>query len=396
MNHSRVAGIQPHMPDTNPQAAFLNLLASTYARYGVEIQAFPPTGMRLPLPPNDQGRDSFDIDYADTVAQVLQYPEEQHPEFAEQIVFGMMRQLRSRGIAFGTHYPPLSTDLSRLAMLAAVGSRGLKAQFDFPDSLLLTLPDGGTIRKDVGGLLPLLEGLDEEHAVEKAVEFAAALENQVSDTGTPVTPEGRLRTRLYPESSFPEGVLAQIVARPLVPGVAEVVVLDLPDTIRPLNPGDLEKLGLSAEQAFDRAIEGALSEPVEVARMDALGIPIVHIGSDNGFYVGSHLHVLARHLGEARYGALVVFPSPPVVMAHVLGESDNPLGAMSTLQDLAARFTADTDKPISDKLYWWRPESAAGGRPRLVEVRVELDEQTQRAGVYSEDEDFIPLLRSLN
>ncbi|MEU3310006.1 hypothetical protein ACWGSK_18325 [Nocardiopsis sp. NPDC055551] len=395
MNHDRGAGIQPGMPDSNPQAAFLNLLASTYARYGVEIQALPPTGMRLPLPPNDQGRDSLDIDYADTAAQVLQQPEDQHPEFAEQIVFGMMRQLRSRGIAFGTHYPPLSTDLARQVMLAALRSGGLNAHFDFPDSLLLTLPDGGTLRKDVGGLLPLLEGLDEEHALEKAVEFAAALANQVSEVQTPVSPE-RLRTRLYAESSFPEGVLAKMVARPMATGVAEVVVLDLPDTIRPLTPGDLEGLGLGVEQAFDRAVEGSLSEPVEVSRMDAGGTSIVHIGSENGFYAASHLHVLARHLGEARYGALVVFPSPPVLMAHVLGASANPIGAMSTLQELAARFAADAGKPISDKLYWWRPESAAGGRPRLAEVRIELDEQTQRAGVYSEDEDFLPLLRSLN
>lgn len=395
MNHGHGPGIGPGMPDSNPQAAFLNLLASTYARYGVEIQALPPTGMRLPLPPNDQGRDSLDIDYADTAAQVLQHPEDQHPEFAEQIVFGMMRQLRSRGIAFGTHYPPLSTDLARQAMLAALRSRGLNARFDFPGSLLLTLSDGGTLRKDVGGLLPLLEGLNEEHALEKAVEFAAALENQVLEVQSPVSPE-RLRTRLYAESSFPEGVLAKMVARPMATGVAEVVVLDLPDTIRPLNPGDLERLGLNAEQAFDRAVEGSLGEPFEVSRMDAGGTPIVHIGGEGGFYVGSHLHDLARHLGEARYGALVVFPSPPVLMAHVLGESDDPVGAMSTLQELAARFAAGTDKPISDKMYWWRPESAVGGRPRLVEVRIELDEQTRRAGVYSEDDDFLALLRSLN
>lgn len=382
------------MTHHNPQAAFLNLLASTYAEYGVRIQALPPTGMRFPLPENDYGRDSFDVDYADVANDMTTVPAEDHPEYAEQVVFGMLRQMRSRGVRFGTHYPPLSTDRPRQILLAALSARGIKAHFDFPDIVLLPQPDGNTFRKDVGDFLSSLEGREEGAVLETAVEFVTALERQLSDMRSPVIPEGKLRTRLYPVSGFPENVSARLVTRPMATGVMEVVVLDLPDTIRPLNQGELEKLGMTAEQAFDRAVEGSLSEPVEVSRMDALGTPIVHIGSESGFYVGSRLHVLAHHLGEARHGALVVFPSPPVVMAHVLGEG-NPLGAMKTLQELAERFVADTTKPISDKLYWWRPESAAGGRPRLAEVRVEFDEQTQKVSLYTEDDDFGPLLRSL-
>ena len=390
------------MSHTNPQAAFLNLLASTYARYGVEIQALPPTGMRIPLPENDYGRDAFDVDYAEVVDDMMAVPEKDHPEYAEQVVFGVLRQMRSRGIALGTHYPPLSTDLPRQALLAALNARGWTARFEFPDVLLLTPTDQSTFRKDVGGLVSSLEGAEEDVVLEKALEFVMALENQLADMRSPVTSEGgpggsegRLRSRLYPESAFPEGVLARLVARPMASGVAEVVVLDLPDTIRPLNQTELEGLGLTAEQAFARAVEGSLNEPVDVSRMDALGTPIVHIGSGDGFYVGSQLHALARHLGEAPHGALVVFPSPPVVMAHVLGESDNPLGAMKTLQELAERFTADTDKPISDKLFWWRPESATGGRPRLAEVGVAFDEQSQKISLYTEDQEFGPLLQSL-
>lgn len=382
------------MPHTNPRAAFLNLLASTYAEHGVEIQALPPTGMRFPLPENEYGRDVFDVDYAGIVDDMMAIPEEDHPEYAEQIVFGMLRQMRSRGIALGTHYPPLSTDLPRQALLAALGVRGWAARFDLPDVLRLTLSDGSTFKKDVGGFLSSLEGMEEDPVLERAVEFVVALENQLSDMRSPVTSEGRLRTRLYPESGFPEAVSARLVARPMASGVVEVVVLDFPDTIRPLNRGELEKLGLTAEQAFQRAVEGSLGEPVDVSHMDVLETPIVHIGSEDGFYVGAQLHVLTRHLGEAPHGALVVFPSPPVVMAHVLKQG-NPLGAMKTLKELAERFTSDTGKPISDKLFWWRPESATGGRPLLAEVRVEFDEQTQKISLYTEDDDFGPLLQSL-
>ncbi|WP_017578847.1 hypothetical protein [Nocardiopsis valliformis] len=129
--------------------------------------------------------------------------------------------------------------------------------------------------------------------------------------------------------------------------------------------------------------------------MDLRGAEIVHIGLGGGFYVGSQLYALDRHLGEAPHGALVVFPSPPVVMAHVLGQSEQPVIAMNTLQEVASRYTADTDKPITDKLFWWRPESVRDGRPRLVEVQVEFDQESGRVGVYTEDEDFITVMKSL-
>ncbi|WP_017588199.1 hypothetical protein [Nocardiopsis ganjiahuensis] len=374
---------------------FLNLLTATYARHGADVRVVPPTRLRIPLPPNDQNHESFEMDCAGIVEDMRSVASEEHAGYAEQIVFGMMRQLRSRGFAFGTHYPLLSTDTARQVLLSELAAHGIDARFEFPDSLSIALPDDRRGRRDVSDYLSSVEELDEEGIRERAAELAEAIGSTLGMVRPAASPEGRLRTRLYPETAFPRGALDILVSRPFASGVFEVVVVDFPDSIQPLNRADLEKVGLTEEQAFDRAVEGSLSEPFEVSRMDARGAEIVHIGIGGGFYAGSQLHVLDRHLGDAPHGALVVFPSPPVVMAHVLGQSEQPVIAMDTLQEVARRYTADTDKPITDKLFWWRPESVRDGRPRLVKVRVEIDEQTGQVGVYTEDEDFIPVMKSL-
>ncbi|MYR33339.1 hypothetical protein GTW20_13965 [Nocardiopsis alba] len=380
-----------NMPPQNAQAAFLNLLASTYARYGVEIEALPPTGMRIPIP----GHDPLAIDYADTVSEVLGHPPELHSEFAEQIVFGMLRQLRSRGVPVGTHYPPLSTDLGRNALLSAFSERGIGAHFDFPDSLVVTMSDGTGIRQNVQDLLASLEGADEGTASKAAADFVASFEERARQvTSRQAPPRESLRSRLYPETAFPEGVMERLLTRPFAAGVVETVVADSPESMRPLNRGELSDLGLTEEQAFAQAVEGSLSEPVEVSRMNAGDVPIVHIGSEGGFYVNARLHELARHLGETEHGALVVFPSPPVVMAHVLGTA-HPIQAMETLQGITERFVADTDKPVTDKLFWWRPGTTENGLPRLSEVRVEVDHETRSVSLHTADQEFGPLLQSL-
>ena len=374
---------------------FLNLLAATYARYGADVQVVPPTGLRIPLPPNDQNHESFDMDCADIVEDMRSVAPEDHPGYAEQIVFGMMRQLRSRGFAFGTHYPLLSTDTARQALLSELATHGIDARFEFPNILSVALPDDRRGQRDVSAYVSSVEELDEAGARERAAELAGEIASSLEKVRPAGSPEGQLRTRLYPETALPEEAFDLLVSRPIASGVFEVVVVDFPDSIQPLNRADLGKVGLTEEQAFERAVEGSLSEPFEVSRMDFRGAEIVHIGTGGGFYVGSQLHVLERHLGDAPHGALVVFPSPPVVMAHVLGQSEQPVIAMNTLQEVARRYIADTDKPITDKLFWWRPESVRDGRPRLVEVRVEIDEQTGQVGVYTEDEDFITVMKSL-
>lgn len=375
---------------------FMNLLAATYARHGADARVAPPTGMLLPVPTDDEEQRYFEMDCADIVEDMRSVPAEDHPDYAEGIVFGMMRQMRSRGFAFGTHYPPMSTDTARQSLLSELAARGIDARFETPDGLSVPLPDGRRGMQDVSAYLSAVEGVEDEAGVrEKAAALAGKIESGLGMVRSVASPEGQLRTRLYSEAALPKEASDAFVSRRLAAGVLEVVVVDFPDSIQPLNRTDLDKFGLTEEQAFERAVEGSLGEPFEVSRMDFEGAEIVHIGAVGGFYVGSQLHALERHLGNAPHGALVVFPSPPVVMAHVLGQSGQPVIAMHTLQTVAGRYTADTDKPITDKLYWWRPESVRDGRPRLVEVRAEFDQESGRVGVYTEDEDFITVMKSL-
>lgn len=377
------------MTDTDRRRAFVETLVPAFNRFGIDAEFVPPTSVRIEVPENE----AFTSDFAEAADQAADFPPEAHPELAEQLALGMMRQMRERGIAFGTHYPPRSDDQARQVVLRAFEERGIDARFDFPDTLLLPLEDGRLMRADAAGLLESLDGLEEQQAFERAKGYAVGAVAELARHQPAGSSQGQLRVRLYPDSAFPEGALEQFVARPFVDGVHELVVLDFPDSIQPMRRDQLDGYGLTEQQAFTHAVAGALEEPVQADSMDALGTTVVHIGGEHT-YTGAQLHALGRHLGDAQHGALVLFPSPPVVMAHELGEGD-PVSAMRTLQQLGSRFFADADKPITEHLYWWRPATAEGEPPRLAQVAVEVDDNSGQIGLYTSDEDFATLLRTL-
>lgn len=377
------------MTDTDRRRAFVEILVPAFRKFGIEAEFVAPTSVRIEVPEHE----GFTSDFADAADQAADFPPEAHPELAEQLALGMMRQMRERGIAFGTHYPPRSDDQARYVVLRVFDERGINARFDFPDSLLLPLEDGRLMRTDPTDLLSSLEGLEEEDALDHARAFAAEAAADLAQHQPAGSTQGQLRVRLYADSALPDGALELLVARPFVDGVHEVVVLDFPDRIQPLPRNQLDGFGLTEQQAFTQAVAGSLEEPVQSDSMDALGTTVVHIGGEHT-YTGAQLHDLGRHLGDAPHGALVLFPSPPVVMAHELGESD-PVAAMRTLQQLGARFYADADKPITESVYWWRPATEEGAPPRLAQVAVEVDDNTGEVGLYTSDEDFATLLRTL-
>ncbi|GHC71080.1 hypothetical protein GCM10007079_03160 [Nocardiopsis terrae] len=366
---------------------FLALLVDAYTRARVEVEIVPPAGLGVELP----GYGTTVIDYTEPIAQLADHPEERHPELAEQVVLAMMRNMRERGIPLGTHYPPRSDDHTRRALLAALSERGHDAHFTDPDTVAL-LGDAEKRTLHAHRYLAAAEGLDGDAVSRYAVEYVEGFERDYARGVQTSVSEDRLRVRVRPESSFPEEALPTLVSRPLTSDLRLVVVVDYPESMLVLRREQLG--GMTEERALEAAVANSLEEPFEVSETDLLNTPIVHIGGGNQEYTLAHLNVLDRYLGEAPHGALVVLPSPSVVVAHVLGRS-NPVTAMEHLQELAERYAADTNKPVSDKLYWWHPDSRGSDLPDLREVAITVDDEKREISLFTSDEEFRPLLESL-
>ncbi|MFE9246659.1 hypothetical protein [Nocardiopsis sp. NPDC006938] len=385
------------MSHTETLPAFLNLLAATYAKYDVAATPLPPAVVRLPLPSEDGEERYFDMDCATILTDMESVPAEEHPDYAQQIVFGMMRQLRSRGMAFGTHYPPLSGDHVRRALLAAFAQRGFDARFHDPQTVVVSRHGGqggdvGPATLRVHRYLSAVEEAGEHEAERLASAYLDEVEADLASGTATEVPVERLRVRVYRRDAIPAEALDSLVTRALTPELVEAVVVDHPRSIALFQRRQLGDL--TPERAFAAAVENSLVDPFEVSENDLLGTPIIHIGGPDQEYTLAHLHVLDRYLGEAPHGALVVVPSPPVVMAHVLGRG-HPVAAMEHMQDLVERFVSDAPKPVSSKLYWWHPSSGAKGFPDLREVAVEVDHEKRSVTLHAGDDEFRELLGTL-
>ncbi|NKY99026.1 hypothetical protein [Nocardiopsis alborubida] len=373
----------PEPPD------IVGLMVEAYRRADIGAHRISATGVRIPLP----GAGPFDADYSEAVERAREYPAEQYPQMAEQTVLATMRRFREQGVLLGTHYPPRSDDHGRGALVAVFGRMGVEVRFETPRTLRLALPDGGHATTDVSAYLAEVENASEDGAFEEAGRFAETILRRMDQVREqPPASAERLRVRLYPGDAFPEGVLDGLVARELAPGLWQTVAVDLPDSVQPLSRRTHEESGRATEEVFAEAVARSVAEPVEVSEHEIDGVGIVHVGGQH-LYVSAQVHVLDRHLGEAPHGALVALPVAQVVLAHPLGQA-HPILAMERFQELAGRFAADADKPVTPQLYWWRPGSGTD-LPRLSAVAVEVDHGAGSVALRTADPEFGPLLESL-
>lgn len=373
----------PGVPD------IVGLMVEAYHRFGIEARRLSATDVRIPLPEGG----GFDADYAEAAARALDHPVEQYPEMAEQTVLATMRRFREQGVLLGTHYPPRSTDHGRNALVAVLEHMGVGARFETPRTLRLALPEGGHATIDTTSYQAAVENASADEAFEEAGRFAEVTVRRMAQVREqPSGSDERLRVRLYPGDAFPEGVVDGLVARELAPGLWQTVALDLPDSVQLLGRRAHEESGRPGEEVFAEAVAHAVAEPVEVSEHDLDGVRVVHVGGQHP-YVSAQVHVLDRHLGEAPHGALVALPVAQVVLAHPLGQA-HPVAAMELLQELADRFVADADKPVSSQLYWWRPGSGTD-LPRLSAVAVEVDHEARSVSLRTADREFGALVQSL-
>lgn len=384
-------------------AEFGAALVQACAGEGLDAEYLPPTGLRVSAPGAGV---LLDNDLGETFDQALVTPQEQRSDLAAHFAGFVARAAREAGASDGTP----AADAVGDALVDAFREAGAEVSLEGADTLLLPLPDGNLASTDIGGFRSALAGAAPDEIAHHAAGFARAAVEQLAtatrrDTGAEEdtaalgdtgADTGRLRVRLYPASAFPEGVVDELLAREIAPGLWQTVVVDSPESLQPLSRKAHERSGREDARVFADAVAGSVDEPVEVGEHDLDGVRLVHIGGRHP-YVAARAHTLGQYLGEAPHGALVAFPVPEVLIAHPLGQG-HPLAAMENLGEIAERIAADGDKPISTQLYWWHPGSGSigpDGIPDLRPVGVEIDHEAKSVLLRTPDEEFAPLLDSL-
>lgn len=378
-------------------AEFGTALVQACAREGLRAEYVPPTSLRVFAP---DGMSLMDGDLKDTFDQAVISPVEQREGLAAHFAEYMARAAREREQALGAH-PADPGDTVAGALVAAFAEAGAQVSFQDADTLVVPLPDGNQASTDISGFRSALDGATPEQVARNAAGFARAAIDQLGRAAQQGTssevPAGQLRARLYPASAFPQGVLDSLLAREVAPGLWQTVVVDAPESLRPLSRKVHERSGRPDGLVFTEAVAGSVEETVEVSEHELNGARIVHIGGQHP-YVAAHAHALDRYLGELPHGALVAFPVPEVLIAHPLGQG-HPIAAMDNMQQIAERFVTDGDKPISAQLYWWHPGSRSreqGTPPDLRAVGVRIDHENRSVSLDTSDEEFGPLLDSLS
>ncbi|WP_304455413.1 hypothetical protein [Nocardiopsis sp. YSL2] len=381
-------------------------LVAACSREGLLAEHRPPTGLRVALP---DGSVLLDTDMRTTFDQALIMPEDQWEGLAAHFAGYVAQAARERDAGpaassgsappapSGQTVPVDPSDGVATALVAAFRDLGTEISFQDPSTMLVPMPNGGTASADIGSFRTAMDNEAPEKVAEHAAGFARNVVDQL-DRATRQGSEssGELRVRLYPVSAFPEGVLEQLVSREIAPGLWQTVVVDSPESLQPLSRKAHEDSGRSDAEVFAAAVASSLADPVEVSEHDINGTRLVHIGGQHP-YAAANVHDLDRHLGEAPHGALVVLPVPEVLIAHPLGQS-HPIAAMENLREVAQRFAADAEKPISTQLYWWHPSSRTREQSVPADLRpvgAEIDHEKGAVTLHTSDEEFGPLLSSL-
>ncbi|GAA1089077.1 hypothetical protein [Nocardiopsis metallicus] len=388
---------------------FCAAVAQACAREGLHAEYLRPSHFRISAPGAGVLLES---DLATTIDSALISPADHRPALAAHFAGYVARHARRQGLlGEAPHAQPAPSnqgapgDPLSVALVSAFREGGAQASFQDPNTLVLRLQDGNNASTDISGFRSQLEGASPEQIAQHTSGFARAALEQISrqvaqgqrnnEEGA-TADSGRLRVRLYPVNAFPEGVLDKLLSRQIAPGLWQTVVVDSPETLQPLSRVHHERSGRPDGEVFAEAVAGALGEAVEVSEHGLDGTEVVHIGAQHP-YVAAHAHALDRYVGESPYGSLVAFPVPEVILAHPLGKG-HPIAAMDHLQELAARFTGDAEKPISPQLYWWHPNSRgrAQGEPLdLRPVGITMDHENRSVSLHTGDEEFAALLNSL-
>ncbi len=174
-------------------------------------------------------------------------------------------------------------------------------------------------------------------------------------------PTEQIRSQLYPRVVGADGFNPDnfAYARPLAPGLFEIIALDLPESVMMLTDEALEPLG-DLPYLREQAMYNLRGLPVEghetVKGEDGLHFEVI-LG--DSFYTASRVLALENVVREVTGkqltgdGALVAMPFRHQLAFHAIHDT-GVIASLSAMTSFAASGYADTPGAISPYVYWWR------------------------------------------
>jgi hypothetical protein len=194
----------------------------------------------------------------------------------------------------------------------------------------------------------------------------------------------RLRSRLYPLDLLHQSV--ETVHRFGPEGTIEVIVIDLPTTVRTVSRSEARSWAVGMEELFEVGRHnlrrtGRLKDAAVAVRP---GVD-VHLYYGDPYYAASHALILDAYLPDGLpHGALVGLPRRDAMLLHVIRNIGAAEAIGSMLQAIVSMY-ADGPGSLSANLYWFR-------HGEFVALPYELDDQVLNI---SPPADFADLLRHL-
>ncbi|MFN4293491.1 MAG: hypothetical protein ACK4JD_05095 [Thermoflexales bacterium] len=194
----------------------------------------------------------------------------------------------------------------------------------------------------------------------------------------------RLRARLYPVDLLSQSV--ETIHRPGPEGTIEVIVLDLPTTVRTISRSEAKRWELEDPELFEigrRNLQRAGSlKRTAVALHPGVEIQLY---SGDPYYAASHALLLDAYLpDELPHGALVGLPRRDVLLLHLIRNIGVAEAIRSMLQAIVGMY-ADGPGSLSPHLYWFQ-------QGKFITLPYELDGD---ALDFSPPMDFVDLLERL-
>jgi len=167
------------------------------------------------------------------------------------------------------------------------------------------------------------------------------------------TVRDNVRARLYPLELEQQSV--ETVHRDGPEGTLEVIVVDLPKSVRTVSRSEAAEWGMSRDELFElgrRNLAERTSVQMHTVEIQA-GIELLAFMGD-AYYAASHALLLDKHLqGDLSHGALVGIPRRDVLLAHPIrniGAAD----AISSMLQAILHWHAEGPGSLSPLLYWYR------------------------------------------
>ena len=162
-----------------------------------------------------------------------------------------------------------------------------------------------------------------------------------------------IRARLYPLELEQQSV--ETVHRDGPEGTLEVIVVDLPKSVRTVSRSEAAEWGVSRDELFElgrRNLAKRTSVQMHAVEIQA-GIELLAFMGD-AYYAASHVLMLEQHVpGDLPHGALVGIPRRDVMLVHPIrniGAAD----AISSMLQATLHWHAEGPGSLSPLLYWYR------------------------------------------